>query len=169
MPAKFHIVKAMVFSVVMYGCESWTIKKAECWRIDVFELWCWKRLLRIPWATRWSIQRKLTLNIHWKDWCWSWSSSTLANWREETTHWKRLLQGNIECKRRRRWQRMRRLGGITDSMGMSLSKLREIVKEREARHAEIHGVTKNWTWLSDQITIIFHVVNKKINIHFSLI
>ena len=81
-------VKAMVFPVVMYGCESWTIKKAELWRIDVFELLCWRRLLWTPWTSRWSNQ--LILNIHWKDWYWSWNSNTLATWCEELTHWKRV-------------------------------------------------------------------------------
>ena len=91
-PTKVCLVKAMVFPVVMYGCESWTIKKADCWRIDAFELWCWRRLLRVPWSARRSnksILRKSVLNIHWKDWCWSWSSNTLATWCGELTHWKR--------------------------------------------------------------------------------
>ena len=82
----------MVFLVVMCGCESWTIKKAECWRIDAFELWCWRRLLRVPWTARrsnQSILKKSVLNIHWKDWCWSWISNTLATWCEGQTHWKR--------------------------------------------------------------------------------
>ena len=84
-------VKAMVFPVVLYGCESWTIKKAECRRIEAFELWCWRRLLRVPWTARsnQSILKKSVLNIHWKNWCWSWSSNTLATWCEELTHWKR--------------------------------------------------------------------------------
>ena len=88
---KVHRVKAMVFPVVMYGCESWTIKKAESWRIDVFELWCWRRLLRVPWTTRRSNQSilKEILNIHRKDWCWSWNSNTLATWCEEPAHWKK--------------------------------------------------------------------------------
>ena len=95
LPAKVHLVKAMVFPVVMYGCESWTIKKAEGWRTDAFELWCWKRLLRVPWTARWSNQSILKeinpeiLNIHWKDWCWSWNSNTFATLWEELTHWKR--------------------------------------------------------------------------------
>jgi len=87
-----HIVKAMVFPVVVYGCESWTIKKAECQKIDAFELWCWRRLPRVPWTARrsnQSILKEINLNIHWKDWCWSRSSSTLAMWSEELTHWKR--------------------------------------------------------------------------------
>jgi len=89
LPTKVHLVKAMVFPGVMYGCESWTIKKAECWRIGAFELQCWRRLLRVPW-TAWrsnqSILKKSILNLHWKDWCWSWSSNTLATWCEEPTH-----------------------------------------------------------------------------------
>ena len=91
-PTNVHLFKAMVFPVVMYRCESWTIKKAECQRIDAFELWCWRRLLRVPWTARGSNQsilKELVLNIHWKDWCWSWSSNTLATWCEELTHWKR--------------------------------------------------------------------------------
>ena len=90
---KVHLVKATVFPVVMYGCESWTIKKAECQRIDAFELWCWRRLLRIPWTARSYNQsiliRKSIVNIHWKNWCWSWNSNTLATWCKELTHWKR--------------------------------------------------------------------------------
>ena len=91
LPTKVHLVKAIVFPVVMYGGKSWIIKKAECWRIHDFELWCWRRLLRVPWTARsnQSILRKSVLNIHWKDWCWSWNSDTLATWCEELTHWKR--------------------------------------------------------------------------------
>ena len=89
---KVRIVKAMVFPVVIYGCESWTIKKVEHWRIDGFELWCWRRLLRVPWTVRrsnQSILKDISLSIHWKDWCWSWNSNTLATWCEELTHLKR--------------------------------------------------------------------------------
>ena len=92
LPAKVCLVKAMVFPVVMYGYETWTIKKAECQRLDAFELWCWRRLLRVPWTARRAnhqSKRKSVLNILWKDWCWSWSSNTLATWWEELTHWKR--------------------------------------------------------------------------------
>ena len=94
LPTKVHLTKAMVFPLVMYGCESWTIKKAECQRIDAFELWCWRILLRVPWTARRSV-----LNIHWNDWCWSWNSNTLATWCEELTHlkwpwcWERLKAG----------------------------------------------------------------------------
>ena len=89
---KVHLVKAMAFPVVMYGCESWTVKKAEHQRIDAFELWCWRRLLKVPWTARRSNQssyRRSFLGVHWKDWCWSWNSNTLATWCEQLTHWKR--------------------------------------------------------------------------------
>ena len=91
LPTNLCLVKAMVFPVVMYECESWTIMKAECWRIDAFELWYWRRLLRIPWTARRSSQSILisVMGVHWKDWCWSWNSNTLATWCEELTHWKR--------------------------------------------------------------------------------
>ena len=92
LPTKVHLVRTMVFPVVIYGCESWIIKKAECWRIDAFELWCWRRLLRVPWTARrsnQSILKESVLNIHWKDWCWSWNFNTSATWCEELTPWKR--------------------------------------------------------------------------------
>ena len=92
LPTKVHIVKAMVFPIVMYRCESWTRKKAECWIINDFELWCWRRLLRITWTVSTSKQlivKESTLNVYWKDWCWSWRSNALATWCEEPTHWKR--------------------------------------------------------------------------------
>ena len=92
LPAEIHLVKAMVFPVVMYGCESWTIQKAEHQRIDTFELWCWRRLLRVPWTARRSNQstvKEISPDILWKDWCWSWNSNTLATWCEELTHLKR--------------------------------------------------------------------------------
>ena len=108
-----HRIKAMVFPVVMYGCESWAIKKAECWTIDAFELSCWRRFLRVPWTTRRSNQtdfkRKSVLNIHWKDWCWSWSSSTLATWCEKQTCWKRPW-----C-----WERLK-TGGEGDNRGWDI-------------------------------------------------
>ena len=92
LPTKVHLVKAMFFPVVMYGCESWTVKKAERWRIDAFELWCWRRLLRVPWTARrsnQSILKEISPGILWKEWCYSWNSSTLATSWEELTHWKR--------------------------------------------------------------------------------
>ena len=141
----------------MYGCESWTIKKAEHQRIDAFELWCWRRLLRVPWTARRSNQSILKEispgNIHWKDWSWSWNPNTLATWCEDLTHWKKILiLGKIEGRKKRGQQRMRWLDGTFYSMDMSLSKFREIVKGREAWHATVHGVTKSQTWLSDWTT-----------------
>ena len=91
-PTKVHIVKVTVFLIVIYGCKSWTIKKAECWKTDAFELWCWRSISKVPWTAKRSDQlilRKSTLNIHWKDWCWSWKPNTLATWCEEMIHWKR--------------------------------------------------------------------------------
>ena len=142
---KVCVVKAMVFPVVLYGCESWTIKKAEHQRIDASELWCWRRLLRVPWTARRSV-----LNIHWKVWCWNWNSNTLATWCEEPTDWKRPWF----------WERLKAGGegndrgwdGWSNSMEMSLSKLWVMGKDREAWHAEVHGVAKSWTWLSDWTT-----------------
>ena len=93
LPERVHLVKPIIFPVVMYGCESWTRKKAEHQRIDAFELWCWRRFLRVPWTSRrsnQSILKEISLNIHWKDWCWSWNSNTLATWYKKLTHWKRL-------------------------------------------------------------------------------
>ena len=157
LPTKIHTVKAMVFPLVMHGCESWAIKKAEFRRIDAFELWRCRRLLTVPWTARrsnQSILRKSTLNIHWKDLCWSWSSNTLATWCEDP----RLIGKNSDAgkdwrQEERGWQRMRCLDGITNSMNMNLSKLQEIVKDKAARHTAVLRVPKSWTWLSDWTTV----------------
>ena len=109
LPTKVCLVKVLVFPVVMYGCERWTIKKAECQRSDAFELWCWRRLLRVPWTARrsnQSILKEISLGVHWKDWCWSWNCNTLATWCEELTHLKRPW-----C-----WERLR-AGGEGDNRG----------------------------------------------------
>ena len=149
---KVSLVKAMFFSVVMYGCESWTMKKAERQKIDAFELWYWRRLLRTPWTARrsnQSILKEISPGVHWKDWCWSWNPSTLATSCEEFSLEKTLMLGGIGGRRRRGWKRMRWLDGITDLMHMSLSEFWKFVMDREAWCAVIHEVSKSWTLLSD--------------------
>ena len=154
LPTKVRLVKSMVFPLVIYGCKSWTVKKAECWIIDAFELWCWRRLLRVPWTTRRSNQSILkeissVLNMHWKDWCWSWNSNIGHLMQRADSFEKTLMLGKLEGRRRRGWQRVRWLDGIIDSMDMSLSKLQETVKIREAWRAAVHWVSKSQTGLSN--------------------
>ena len=153
LPTQIHLVKAMVFPVVSYGCESWTIKKAECWRIDAFELWSWQRLLRVPWTARRSnpsLLKKtspeysleglmLKLKLHY---------SGHLMWRADSLE-KTLMLGGTGGRRSRGWQRMRWLDGITDSMDMSLSKFLERVKDRKAWRAVVHMMEKSQTQLSD--------------------
>ena len=152
LPTKVRLVKA-VFPVVMYGCESWTVKKAECRRIDVFELWCWRRFFRVPWTARssnQSILKEISPGCSLEGLMLKLKLQYFGHlmWRADSLE-KSLMLGKIEGRRKRGWQRMSWLDGITDSMDMSWSSPQELVMDREAWHTVVHVVAKSWTWLGD--------------------
>ena len=153
LPTQVHIVKALVFPVVMYECDSWTIKQSECQRIGAFELWCWRWFLRVPWTARRSNQSILKEISPEYSLEWLMLKLKLQYFgyllRRADSLEKTLMLGKIKDRRRRGWQKIRWLDGITDSMDVNLRKFQQMLKDREAWRAAVHGVTKSWTWLSN--------------------